>query len=180
MKIFSLLSISMVAAALAITVGNAAESAATPVIKTNIENASSSFVVRAAQGGILEVEAGKLAVSKSSNADIKAFAQQMINDHGKANIELEQLAGTRYPVPKKLDADHQAKLELLMTKSGSEFDQAYSKEMVRDHVTVIKLFTEAANDNSVNSDLRQFASRTLPTLQQHHVLSTKLPGDAAK
>jgi len=52
------------------------------------------FVDNAAAGGIAEIETSKLALEKSQSADIKAFANQMIADHTKANEELKKIATT--------------------------------------------------------------------------------------
>jgi putative membrane protein len=153
-----------------------------PVSKatTDQQTAAGTFIRKAAQDGMLEVETGKLALSKTTNADIKRFAQQMITDHGNANIELQRVAGPQYQVPTQLDADHQAKLELLMSKSGSEFDRAYGTEAIQDHKNAIKLFTDTANDNNLTPELRQFARKTLPTLQQHQAHALQLPADPVK
>ena len=147
---------------------------------TDKQNASATFVRKASQDGMLEVAAGNLALAKTSNADIKAFAQQMIKDHGSANDELKKVAGTRYEVPTQLDADHQAKLELLMSKSDGDFDHSYSTDMIRAHENAIKLFTEAASDTAINTELQTFANKTLPILQKHQMLAMKLPGDHVK
>jgi len=164
------------------TVARAAEPTSPPVAPvtkatTDQQTASGTFVRKAAQDSLLEVESGKLALSKSSNADIKAFAQQMITDHGKANVELQKIVGARYQVPARLDADHQAKLELLMTKSGDDFDHAYANAMADGHQQTIKLFDTAASDSALTTDLQQFARQMLPTLQHHHLLSRKLTGN---
>jgi putative membrane protein len=175
-KLIALLLICSVTAVLAADPATAPLSKAT----TDKQNASATFVRKATQDGMFEVAAGKLALTKTSHADIKAFAQQMIQDHGNANDELKKVAGTRYEVPTQLDADHQAKLELLMSKSGGDFDHSYSTEMIRGHDIAIQLFTEAASDAAINSELQAFAHKILPTLHKHQTLATKLPGDRGK
>jgi putative membrane protein len=62
---------------------------------TMLSSADRDFIMKAADGGRAEVELGQLAVSKASNSDVKAFAQRMVDDHGKANNELMQLAQTK-------------------------------------------------------------------------------------
>lgn len=160
----------------------AADPAPLPVTKASTEQqtASGTFVRQAAQGSLLEVEASKLALTKTSNANIKAFAQQMVTDHTNANVELQGIAGKQYLVPTQLNADHQAKLELLISKSGAEFDQAYSQAMVHDHNKALELFSTAASDTAISPELRQFARKTLSTLQQHQLHATKLPAGTTK
>jgi putative membrane protein len=161
------------------TAVNAAQPAAAPISKatTDQQNSSAMFVRKATQDGMLEIEAGKLALSRSTDASIKTFAQRMVNEHSAANVELQKVAGTRYEIPVKLDADHQAKLELLMGKTGGDFDQAYSTEMIKSHEQAVKLFTEATSDSVITPELQQFARKTLPTLQQHQMQSMQLPGE---
>lgn len=159
---------------------SAAEPAATPAIPGPQAASSEAFVRKATQDGMLEVEAGKLALTKSTSADVKTFAQQMIADHGKANAELQNIVHTRYPIPTQLDSEHQAKLEALMTKSGADFDRTYSANMVKDHEWAVKMFIDAADDKTLNPELRQFAAKILPTLQEHHQMSLQLAGEIAK
>ena len=132
-----------------------------------------SFVSKAAQDGITEVELGKLAVSKSSNADVKKFAQRMVTDHSKANNELASLAKRKnLEVPSKLDAKHEAMVKAMSSKSGTAFDAAYAKDMASDHSQAIALFESASKMN--DPDLADFASRTLPTLQEHKQMADSL------
>ena len=62
-----------------------------------LPSADRKFLTEAAQGGLAEIELGKLAVEKASNPDVKAFGHHMMEDHGKANEELGKLvtAGRR-------------------------------------------------------------------------------------
>lgn len=53
------------------------------------------FIMEALHGGMMEVELGKMAVDKASSADVKQFAQRMVDDHSKANDELMQLASQK-------------------------------------------------------------------------------------
>lgn len=128
---------------------------------------SDSFVKTAAQDGMTEVEAGKLALSKSKSADVKKLAQHIVNDHEKANNELKSIAKTKgITVPTALDAQHKAKLDSLKDKSGSEFDAAYLKEMSMAHDQAIALFKQESS-SAGDQDLKSFAQKTLPTLEEH-------------
>jgi putative membrane protein len=137
--------------------------------------APATFVTKAAQDGMTEVEAGKLALSKSQNSQIRSFAQRMVTDHGKANAELASIARTKgIDAPKKLDAEHQAMVDAFREKAGAEFDAAYAHHMNMDHSKAISLF-EGASKTS-DKDLAAFAQKTLPTLKEHKQLAEKLPG----
>jgi putative membrane protein len=133
------------------------------------------FVKKAAQDGMTEVEAAKLALSKSQDKQIRDFAQRMVTDHGKANAELASIAKTKgIDAPKTLDAEHQAMVDTFKEKSGAEFDSAYAHHMNMDHSKAISLFEGAAKTS--DADLAAFAQKTLPTLKEHKKLAEKLPG----
>jgi putative membrane protein len=134
-----------------------------------------TFVKKAAIGGMTEVEASKLAVAKAQDSQLRSFAQKMVTDHTAANEELKSLAKKKgWMVPTSLDAEHQAALQKLSSKSGADFDAAYSKQMMQDHEKTVKLFKGGAQ--SSDADLAAWAQKTLPTLQQHEQLAAKLPG----
>ena len=132
-----------------------------------------SFVEKAAQDGMTEVELGKVALQKSSDPQIRSFAQRMVQDHGKANDELASIAKSKgIMAPKSLDSKHQAMVKNLSGKSGSAFDQEYSKHMNDDHSQAIALFE--SESRAPDQDLAQFASKTLPTLKEHKQLASEL------
>jgi len=125
------------------------------------------FVKEAAIGGMAEVELGHLASTKAANEKVKAFGQRMVADHGKANDELKSLASSKnMTVPASLDAKHKATHDRLEKLSGPAFDRAYVSDMLADHrkdVAAFKHQSMAAKDPEV----KQFASKTLPTLEEH-------------
>jgi putative membrane protein len=135
-----------------------------------------SFVEQAIIGAMAEVEYSKLAIKKSGVAKLKQFAEQMVKDHESSNIKLKQIAEShRLPVPKTLDAEHQKTLAELRSLSGAQFDQTYVNLMKRDHDTTVGLFDNAAGEDGLSADLRNFATQALPVLRQHqqhaHALS---------
>ena len=137
--------------------------------------APSVFVKKAALDGMTEVEAGKVALTKSQDPAIRSFAERMVADHGKANQELTSIAERKgLNAPKQLDADHKQMLDTLKGKNGKDFDQAYAEHMNMDHSKAVALFESASQ--SSDPDLAQFAKKTLPTLKEHKALAAKLPG----
>jgi len=125
------------------------------------------FVTKAANGGMAEVKLGTLATQKAANPDVKAFGQQMVDDHGKANDELKQLASSKgITLPTDIDAKEQAKYDRLSKLSGAEFDRAYMKEMVSDHHTDVAEFRRESQRGS-DPDVKAWAAKTLPTLEHH-------------
>jgi putative membrane protein len=133
----------------------------------NRMGADSAFVTKAAQGGLAEVKLGQLATQKASSQDVKSFAQQMVDDHGKANDELKQLASSKgVTVPADVDAKHQATHDRLSKLSGAEFDRAYMQQMVTDHRETVNDFRRESKGGS-DSDVKAWAAKTLPTLEHH-------------
>jgi putative membrane protein len=129
--------------------------------------APNSFMTEAAKGGIAEVELSRVATTKAQNAEVKKFAQQMIQDHTNANAELKQLAGKKnITLPTELDAEHKALKDRLSSLSGAEFDKAYINAMVSDHEKTVNLFKTQA-DGGTDAETRAFAAKTLPKLQGH-------------
>jgi len=127
---------------------------------------SNDFVNSAASGGITEVEAGKLALEKSSSADVKTFANLMIKDHGAANGKLASLAQKLdLEVPDDATLTQQAKQKLLEMRDES-FDKAYAANQVTAHEDTVALFKKEAA-SSDKPELKAFAQKTLPTLEEH-------------
>ena len=127
----------------------------------------SKFAVEAASGGMTEVALGKLAQEKGENTKVKNFGAMMVTDHTKANMELMGLAKTKsITLPTVPGADDQKVIDKLSKLSGKDFDKAYVSDMIDDHKNDIKKFQDAAK-NCSDADLKGFASKTLPTLQNH-------------
>lgn len=132
-----------------------------------MNSADTTFAMKAAQGGMAEVQMGKLAAEKASNADVKAFGQQMVDDHTKANDDLKAVAAKKgMTLPSDIDAHDHATYGKLEKLSGNAFDRAYVKDMVLDHEKDVKEFQKEAK-NGKDDDIKAFASRTQPVLQGH-------------
>lgn len=133
----------------------------------NLKESDREFADKAARGGMLEVQAGQLAETNGSNAAVKSFGKQMVDDHTTVNNELKSWASSAgYTLPTTLEADAQKKLDELKGKKGADFDKAYTEFMVSDHKEDISLFKKQADANS-NSELSALAKKTLPTLEHH-------------
>jgi putative membrane protein len=125
------------------------------------------FVEKAMHGGQAEVELARMAQSHATQADVKAFAQRMQQDHGKANEELTQLANAKFtPRDMKPDAQHRREADRLAKLSGAQFDRAYMRMMVEDHRKTVAEFEKAAR-SAQDPQIKAFAAKTLPTLQEH-------------
>jgi putative membrane protein len=126
-----------------------------------------TFVMKAAQGGMTEVQLGQLAADKATSPDVKAFGSKMVTDHGQANDELKSIATTKgITLPDKLDTKHQAMVDKMKGLSGPAFDKAYVSAMVSAHKKDNALFTKEASSGQ-DSDIKAFADKTDKVVQMH-------------
>lgn len=132
-----------------------------------VEEDDAMFATKAAVGGMAEVDFGKLALSKTNHAQIKAFADMMVNDHGKANEELKAIAAQKnITLPTALDEDHQKVANDLNTATGKDFDKKYVDAMVDGHEKTLDLMEKEAKDGK-DADLKAFAAKTAPIVKAH-------------
>src|SRR5688572_20526378 len=125
------------------------------------------FAVAAADGGMYEVQAGQLALTKASSAKVKEFAQKMVDDHGKGNEELKALAQQKnISIPATLSEKMQKKYDDLASKSGADFDKAYCEAMVKDHKDDLDKFKKASED-AKDADVKAWAAGKVPVLEHH-------------
>lgn len=134
---------------------------------SNLSAADKEFVMKAALGGMAEVQMGQTASQKGQSPEVKAFGARMVTDHSRANDELKQMATTKgLTVPSDVDAKHKKTAEAIAAKNGKAFDKAYMTDMVKDHEEDVKEF-EKESKGAQDADLKNWAAKTLPTLQEH-------------
>jgi putative membrane protein len=132
---------------------------------------AAEFARMAAMSDMFEIESSRLAEQRSQNAQVKQFAQHMIRDHQKTTTELKgmlpQLQGvSASQMPTSLDQQHQALLQQLQQAQGAQLDRVYAQQQVQAHQQAVDLFGNYARAGD-NAQLKQWASQTLPALQQH-------------
>jgi len=146
---------------------DSSKSASSGSASGQVSAADKTFVMKAAQGGLAEVELGKLAADKGQSDDVKKFGQRMVDDHSKANDQLKSVAQQKnIAVPTEPSAKDKALKDKLSGLSGAQFDKVYMQHMVMDHKKDIAEFQKEANSGK-DPDIKNFASQTLPTLQEH-------------
>jgi putative membrane protein len=134
---------------------------------TSGANLDQKFVTDAADGGMAEVELGRLAAEKASSSEVKQFGQRMVADHSKANDQLKQIAANKgLTLPTQPSPKNRAKQERLSKLSGDAFDKAYMADMLKDHKEDVADF-EKESTAGKDPEIRQFAAEALPTLQDH-------------
>jgi putative membrane protein len=125
------------------------------------------FAKKAAQGGMAEVKMGQLAQEKGTNESVKQFGQRMVEDHTKANDELNEAARKEnVTLPTDLDAKDKATYDALAQLSGAAFDRVYARDMVRDHQEDIAEFNREAKGGQKEA-IKSFAVGALPILNDH-------------
>ena len=144
------------------TSSSAASSSSSPS-----SNPDQDFVTKAAQGNSAEVELGKIVAAKSKDPNVKQFAQMMVKDHTTALNELQELAQTKnLNFNDDLPDDAKSLQQKLSSDTGKQLDKDYMDGMVEDHQKDVQEFTDKSQ-NAKDPDVKQWASKTLPTLQKH-------------
>lgn len=140
----------------------------------------STFVLKAADGGMTEIEASKVAQTKATNQRVKDFSAMMIADHTKAGDKLKGLVTPKgITPPATLSKSHQSAVDNLSKKSGADFDKAYMSMMLDDHKKTVADFQKEAG-NAKDEALKTFVSSTLPTLQMHLDSATAISNSLKK
>jgi putative membrane protein len=126
-----------------------------------------AFVKKALEGNMAEVQMGQLALQKSSDDQVKQFAQRMVDDHGKMQEQLKPVAqqmGVKVPDgPSKGQMKNMDKMKAL---SGDAFDKAYIKDMVKDHKSDDSDFKLEAQSTQ-NPQLKQMVMQSDQIIESH-------------
>jgi putative membrane protein len=138
------------------------------VAPATLSQSDRSFVSQAASGGLFEVQSSEFALQQQGlSSKDKEFAQMMVDDHGKANRELSQIAAKKgVTVPTQLLQKDQQQLDQLKNKSGADFVKQYRETQKKAHDEAIALFEKQARDGQ-DQDLKAFAEKSLPVLRKH-------------
>src|SRR5436305_10499638 len=125
------------------------------------------FADAAAVGGMEEGELGQLAAQRGVSDEVRQFGQRMVDDHSKAGDDLKQVAsGKGWTLPAALDAKARADVQKLSALSGDKFDKEYVSMMLKDHKKNVAEFQKESSGGA-DADIKSFASRTLPVIQEH-------------
>lgn len=144
---------------------------ATAAFAARVPHADAVFARKAAEAGMDEVAAGRIAQERASDDAVRRFAQRMVEDHGKADAELRRIASAQgLSLPDKLDKSAEKDLDRLTKLHGADFDKAYMKHNVGAHKKAVKDFQKEAGSGKDDA-LKRFAEQTLPTLKEHEQLA---------
>ncbi len=139
-------------------------------------SADQQFMTEAAQANMAEIEIGRLAEERASSPDVKNFAREVVQDHQKANDQLQQLASScGVSLPSSVSSEDAALKSRLAALSGSDFDKQFVESMLKGHKEVIAKFDEEAAHGS-DPSVKSYAEGTLPVLQNHMRMAEDLAG----
>jgi putative membrane protein len=125
------------------------------------------FAKMAAVANMFEIKSSELALEAANKDSTKEFAQHMIADHTKAGEDIVPAAkAEKVQLPTSLDKEHQAKLNELKSADQADFDKKYLAEQLKAHETAVALFSVYSSSGQ-KGELKTFAAKTLPTLNQH-------------
>ena len=146
---------------------------AAPVTAQQVSLTSdSTFLLQAGSIGLLQSKLAKLAERKGSSVAVVDFGKRMTADYSKANEEVAAAAKqAAYPAPVLL-REHKQIADRFNGMSRSSFDKAYMEEVVKQHNEAVRLFRAESEGGRVTS-LKEFASRTLPDLEQRLSLAAE-------
>jgi len=142
--------------------------------ETPISMADTNFILAAAQGGMTEVRLGELASTNGVREGVKDFGRMMVKDHTAINNDLKALAAQKgVTLPDSLDAKHKAMVDKMAVLTGSEFDDAYIKAMIKVHQKDARAF-KAESAATQDADIKSFLDKSIPVVEAHLTHITEL------
>jgi putative membrane protein len=146
-----------------------AVSGAVGTVDAATTTSTQGFVEAAAISDMYEVEAAKIALQRSQRADVKAFAQKMLDGHTGTTTELKRIIGAEkiaVNLPVALDDRRKGMIDNLTGASAADFDGRYIDQQEMAHNEASTLFQNYA-DNGDSAALKQFAATTVTAINQH-------------
>lgn len=133
------------------------------------------FLRKAGESGMLEMQASEIAAQKAQHPEVKRYAEMMIKDHTAVDKELKALAEKKgFQLPVELEGGERKLIEKLREEDGASFDEEYAEEVAVDaHEDAVDLFEDAADDAD-DPEVKAFAAKHLPALQNHLEMGKQL------
>lgn len=142
-----------------------------------VSPSTADFVRTVALSDMFEIQSARLALERSTDATVRAFAERMLKDHQATTTQLKEAIGGRSGIgapPTALDQAHETKLDQLRNLKGLGFDRQYRTEQIAAHEDAVSLFTRYS-EGKEDQALRDFATHALPTLTEHLRMARALP-----
>jgi putative membrane protein len=137
-------------------------------------NSDKQFMQKIAQENMAKIFLAYLARQNAQNEQVKAYAQQVLEDYGKANAALADIATQQFvELPQSVDPKQQERFEALSQLQGAAFDKAYMEAMLNSQKTDVSRFKqEAAKGN--NQSMVDWARQVLPTIESSYKEAQKV------
>ncbi|WP_102126997.1 DUF4142 domain-containing protein [Deinococcus planocerae] len=148
-----------------------------PVTTAQVSNDTDVlFMEVASMSNLTEITTSQLALQKSTNQNVRAYAQQMITEHTRAQAELRALANAKgVRIADKPGADQRLLYNRLTTLSGAAFDAAYKNVQVNGHQMTLDLI-ETYRPLSKDQQVGAYAAKIQPAVARHLEEAKALPG----
>ncbi|HEX9963129.1 MAG TPA: DUF4142 domain-containing protein [Pyrinomonadaceae bacterium] len=147
------------------------------VFALEVTKQDTKFMMQAASSDMMEIATSNMALQKSQNAEVRRFAQMMVDDHTKTSAQLKSIAATKnVTLPAEMDSKHRAMADKLAGVSGDKFDMEYMKMQVKAHEAAVKLF-RTESDKGTDADVKGFAAANLPALEMHLNMARTMSGN---
>lgn len=145
-------------------------------ISAEMTSTTQGFVTAAATSDMYEVEAGKIAAQRSSNSDVKSFANQMVKAHTETTAKLKSIlasSNAKATPPAHLDMRRQAMIDNLRGAKAADFDHRYMVQQEAAHEEALTLMRGYAKDGD-NPAVKQFAADTSKAVNEHLTMAKKI------
>lgn len=139
--------------------------------ESQLSREDKDFLTKAYQTNLNEIELARLATQQASSSEVKQYAQRMIEEHGRSNEQIQQIASSKgVDLQSAAEGKDHSQFSGL---SGSQFDQKYIENQQQAHQEAISMFRDAA-DKGTDPEIKSFASSQLSTLEQHQSMANDL------
>jgi predicted outer membrane protein len=139
-----------------------------PRVRTQTRHTGSNeFLIQAMQDSMAEIQVCELAIEKSQNPDVTAFAQSMIDEHGRMGRDMEKLAAQKkLDVPQEIRAEQEMTVDELASLDGRDFEQRWIQYNIDVHERDIKIFSHYAGEEQ-DEDIRKMAQEGAKVFGKH-------------
>lgn len=142
-----------------------------------LDKEGKDFLTKVSDSGTAEIAFGRMAADRAENPRVKQFGARMMADHQKVGMEVKQLALKQgIDLPRPMLQDQKDQLTKFSQLSGKEFDRAYMRYMVQEHVKDVTEF-EHSGKMAKDPEIRDWVTATLPRLDEHLILAKSIAAD---
>lgn len=152
---------------LADSINDTKDTATTTADIITVGENEAEFATNAADANLAEIDFANLAIGKTSNEQIKNFANMILKDHGAAHDEIIALAKSKnITLPATMSGENQKRRKELDEKTGTDFDKKYASLAEENHVKILA-FLEHQARKGTDTDLKTYANKMVPTIKAH-------------